>query len=261
MKKPLLSTLLAALIVSAAPAAMAQNIAIVNGKPIPSSRLAPLREQVQQQMGREIPPEMDDKLKEELILREIFMQEALRRGLDKTNTYRDNMEMMRERVLIQQLFLDFNKKNPVSDAEIKAEYDRFVAANSGNEYRASHILVADEARAKAIISEIKNGKKFADIAKAESTDPGSGSRGGDLGWANDSRYVPEFSKAMIALKKGELTAEPVQSQFGWHIIRLDDIRETKLPALEDIRHEITQELEEKKMSEFQKTLREKAKIE
>lgn len=261
MKKTLLQTLVAAAVLAAAPAALAQNIAIVNGKPVPSSRLEPLREQIQQQMGREIPPEMEGQLKEELIVREIFMQEAVRRGLDKTASFRKNMEAMRETVLIRELFLDFNKKNPVTDAEIKAEYVRFVAANAGQEYRASHILVADEERAKAIIAEIKGGKKFADIAKAESTDPGSGARGGDLGWATESKYVPEFGKAMVSLKKGELIAEPVQSQFGWHIIRVDDIREAKLPKLEEIRDEIAQELEEKKMSDFQKNLREKAKVE
>lgn len=259
MKKIVLSTLTAAVLSAAALSAQAQNVAVVNGKPVPTARLEALRAQLQERMGREIPAEMDAELKEELITREIFMQEAVRLGLDKTASYRKNMELARETVLIRELFVDFQKKNPITEADIKKEYDRFVAANQGQEYRASHILVDSEERARAIVAEVKAGKKFEDIAKAESKDPGSGARGGDLGWAAPAKYVPEFSQAMVALKKGELS-EVVKSDFGWHVIRLDDTREAKLPALEEIREGIVQELEQDKMREFQENLRKKAKV-
>lgn len=259
MKKIVLSTLTAAVLSAAALNAQAQNVAVVNGKPVPTARLEALRAQLQERMGREIPAEMDAELKEELITREIFMQEAVRLGLDKTASYRKNMELARETVLIRELFVDFQKKNPITETDIKKEYDRFVAANQGQEYRASHILVDSEERARAIVAEVKAGKKFEDIAKAESKDPGSGARGGDLGWAAPAKYVPEFSQAMVALKKGELS-QPVKSDFGWHVIQLADTREAQLPKLEDIREGIVQELEQDKMREFQENLRKKAKV-
>lgn len=259
MKKIVLSTLTAAVLSAAALNAQAQNVAVVNGKPVPTARLEALRAQLQERMGREIPAEMDAELKEELITREIFMQEAVRLGLDKTASYRKNMELARETVLIRELFVNFQSKNPITDADIQKEYDRFVAANQGQEYRASHILVDSEERAHAIVAEVKAGKKFEDIAKAESKDPGSGARGGDLGWAAPAKYVPEFSQAMVTLKKGELS-QPVKSDFGWHVIQLADTREAQLPKLEDIREGIVQELEQDKMREFQENLRKKAKV-
>jgi hypothetical protein len=124
------------------------------------------------------------------------------------------MDMARQTVLIRALFEDFQKKNPVTDAEAKAEYDKFVEANGGKEYKASHILVESEDRAKAIIAEVKAGKKFEDIAKKESKDPGSGARGGDLDWANPNNYVPEFTEALIKLKKGEMTDAPSRASLA-----------------------------------------------
>jgi peptidyl-prolyl cis-trans isomerase C len=170
------------------------------------------------------------------------------------------MELARQTILIRALFEDFQKKNPVTDAEAKAEYDKAVAANSGKDYKASHILVESEDRAKAIIAEIKAGKKFEDIAKKESKDPGSGARGGDLDWANPGNYVPEFSEALIKLEKGGMTQEPVKTQFGYHIIRLDDARQAELPKFEEVKPQIVQQLQQQKLAQFQESLREKAKI-
>jgi len=148
----------------------------------------------------------------------------------------------------------------VTDAEVKAEYDKFVAANSGKEYRARHILVEKEDEAKALIAELKKGAKFEDLAKAKSKDPGSGANGGDLDWAAAASYVPEFSEAMVKLEKGQLTDAPVKSQFGWHVIRLDDVRQAELPKLEEVKSQIVQQLQGQKLNQFQQTLREKAKI-
>ena len=199
-------------------------------------------------------------LKEEVIAREIFMQEARKRGLDASEDYKNQLELARQTILIRELFADFQKKNPVTDAEIQAEYDKFVKENGGKEYRARHILVETEDQAKALIAEIKKGGKFEDLAKKNSKDPGSGANGGDLDWASAGSYVAEFSNAMVKLGKGEMADAPVKSQFGWHIIRVDDVREAQLPKLDEVKPQIAQQLQQQKMGKFQDDLRSKAKI-
>ena len=258
MKRQLLSAATAALALMAAPA-FAQNIAVVNGKPVPSSRIEVLKQQVERS-GRPVTPEVLAQIKEELVAREIFMQEAKKRGLDATDDYKNQVELARQTILIRDLFADFQKKNPVTDAEIKAEYDKFVAANGGKEYRARHILVEKEDEAKALIADIKKGAKFEDLAKKMSKDPGSGANGGDLDWAAAGSYVPEFSGAMVKLEKGQMTDAPVKSQFGFHIIRVDDVREAQLPKLEEVKPQIAQQLQQQKLSGYQDSLRSKAKI-
>ncbi|MBP6305443.1 MAG: peptidylprolyl isomerase [Giesbergeria sp.] len=261
MKKQLLSGLVAAALLGAAALpALAQNVAIVNGKPIPKERVEVLKDQVQRS-GREVNAEMEGQIKEEVIAREIFMQEAQKRGLEASADYKAQMELARQTILIRELFNDYQTKNPVTDAEIKAEYDKFVAANSGKEYKASHILVEKEDEAKAIIASIKKGAKFADIAKKQSKDPGSGANGGDLDWANPSSYVSEFTEALIKLSKGQMTQTPVKSQFGWHIIRLDDTRNAQLPKLDEVKPQVAQQLQQQKLAKFQEDLRAKAKVE
>lgn len=258
MKFPL-TALTAAALIAAAPLAMAQNLAIVNGKPVPSSRVTVLEAQIAAS-GRPVDDATRAQIKEEVILREVFMQEAQKRGIATTAEYKDQMELARQTILIRALFADYQKKNPVTDAELKGEYDKFAAANGGKEYRARHILVEKEDEAKAIIAAIKGGAKFEDQAKAKSKDPGSGANGGDLDWANAASYVTEFSEAMIKLEKGQMTQEPVKSQFGYHIIRVDDVRQAKLPTFEELKPQIAQQMQQQKLAEFQRSLREKAKI-
>jgi peptidyl-prolyl cis-trans isomerase C len=259
MKKVLLTAVIAAIVGIAMPAA-AQNVAIVNGKPVPKARVDMLASQLAK-AGRPVSPEMEGQLKDEVIAREIFMQEAQKRGIDATDDYRAQMELARQTILIRELFADWQKNNPVTDAEIKAEYDKVSAANSGKEYKARHILVESEAQAKKIIADLKKGQKFEEIAKKQSKDPGSGTNGGDLDWATAASYVPEFAEAMIKLKKGEMTQAPVKSQFGWHVIRVDDIREAQIPKLEEVRPQIAQQLQQQKLAQFQEGLRKNAKIE
>jgi peptidyl-prolyl cis-trans isomerase C len=258
MKKQILSTL--ALAVLASSAAWAQNVAIVNGKPVPTSRVEALSQQVAAQ-GKPVTPEMAAQIKEEVINREVFMQEAQKRGIDATDDYKVQFELARQAILIRALFADYQKKNPVTDADVKAEYDKFVASNGGKEYRASHILVETEDEAKKLIAEIKKGGKFGDIAKKSSKDPGSGANGGDLDWANAGSYVKEFSDAMTKLEKGKMTDAAVKSQFGYHIIRLDDVRQAQLPPMEQVKPQISQQLVQQKLGAFQKEMRDKAKIE
>ena len=254
-----LSKLALSLVAALSLSAMAQNLAVVNGKPVPSSRVEALKQQVERS-GRPVTPEILAQIKEELIAREIFMQEARKRGLEASDDYKTQLELARQSLLIRELFANFQKKNPVTDAEIKAEYDKFVAANGGKEYRARHILVEKEDEAKALIADLKKGGKFEDLAKKASKDPGSGANGGDLDWASAASYVPEFSNAMVKLEKGQMTDVPVKSQFGFHIIRVDDVREAQLPKLDEVKPQITQQLTQSKLGKFQEDLRAKAKV-
>lgn len=256
MKKQMLSAALVALLASPV---LAQNLAVVNGKPVPSSRVKALQQQVEAS-GRPVTPEVMAQIKEELIAREIFMQEARKRGLDASEDYKSQLELARQTILIRQLFADFQKKNPVTDADIQGEYDKFVKENGGKEYRARHILVETESDAKALIAEIQKGGSFEELAKKASKDPGSGANGGDLDWAAAGSYVPEFSDAMVKLAKGQMTDAPIKSQFGFHIIRVDDVRDAQLPKLDEVKPQISQQLQQQKLAKFQEDLRAKAKI-
>ena len=257
--KVTLTALTAAALIVTAPWAAAQNVAIVNGKPVPSARVEALVKQIEAS-GRQVDDAARAQIKEEVVLREIFMQEAQKAGVANSAEFKNQMELARQTIMIRALFADFQKKNPVTDAEVQAEYDKFVAANAGKEYKARHILVEKEDEAKAIIASLKKGAKFEDIAKKQSKDPGSGANGGDLDWAPAASYVPEFSQAMIKLAKGETSEAPVQSQFGWHVIRVDDIREAELPKLEEVKAQVVQQLTQQKLQKYQTDLREKAKI-
>lgn len=261
MKKQLLSSLVAAALLGiAALPVSAQNLAIVNGKPVPKERFEAVKQQVER-TGRQVTPEIEARVKDQIITAEVFTQEALKLGLDGTGNFRAQMELARQQILINELFADYQAKNAVTDAEIQAEYDKFVAANGGKEYKASHILVAKEDEAKAIIAAIKKGGKFEDIAKKQSKDPGSGAKGGDLDWANPNSYVPEFTEALIKLEKGKMTQTPVKSQFGWHIIRLDNLRQAQLPKLDEVKPQVAQQLQQQKLAKYQEDLRAKAKVE
>ncbi|MDD5325775.1 MAG: peptidylprolyl isomerase [Polaromonas sp.] len=261
MKKPFLfAAAVASLLALGTQTALAQNIAIVNGKAVPQSRVDSLAQQVVRS-GRPVTPEMQSQLREEVIAREVFMQEAEKQGLAASDDVKTQMELARQTILIRELFANFLKKNPVTESEMKAEYDKFVASNGGKEYKAHHILVETEAEAKAIIAALKKGGKFEDIAKKQSKDTGSGAKGGDLDWANPSSYVPEFTTALLKLNKGQTTDTPVKSQFGYHIIRVDDIRTAKLPSFDEVKPQIAKQMEQQKLAAFQDELRKKAKIE
>jgi peptidyl-prolyl cis-trans isomerase C len=261
MKKQILTAVAAAALLGAIPlAAVAQNAAIVNGKPVPKARMDVLAQQLAA-AGRPVTPEMQGQLREEIVAREVFMQEAQKQGLDATDDYRNQLELARQAILIRALFENYRKTNAVSEADVKAEYDKFVAANGGKEFKARHILVETEDQAKKIMADLKKGAKFEDIAKKQSKDPGSGANGGDLDWANPASFVPEFSEAMIKLKKGETTAAPVKTQFGYHIIRVDDIRQAQLPKMEEVQPQITQQLQQQRLQKYQEELRAKAKVE
>ncbi len=261
MKKQLLSGLVAAtLLGSAALPALAQNIAVVNGKPVPATLMETFKQQMERS-GRPVTPDQEAQIKDAIIEREIYAQAAKAQGLDATDSFKGQMELARQGILTQELFGAYEKTHPVTDEAAKAEYDKFVAANTGKEYHTAHILVETEDKAKALIAQIKKGGKFADIAKKESKDPGSGQRGGDLDWANASSYVQEFSEAMTKLKKGQMTDTPVKTEFGYHIIRVDDVRDAQLPKFEEVKPQIVQQLRQQEIQKYQQELRAKAKVE
>ncbi|EGF33618.1 Peptidyl-prolyl cis-trans isomerase domain protein [Oxalobacteraceae bacterium IMCC9480] len=237
---------------------MAQNLAVVNGKSIPSSRADLMVKQAATQ-GQADTPELRKMVKEELINREVLVQEADKLGLGNSADVKSQLEIARQSLVIRALVGDYVKKHPVSDADIKAEYDKFKATAGDKEYRARHILVEKEDEAKAIIVKLKAGAKFEDLAKA-SKDPGSAANGGDLDWASPASFVKPFSDAMVALAKGSYTEVPVKTQFGFHVIKLEDTRAAKVPTLEEVKPQISESLQQKKLQEYQQELRAKAKV-
>jgi len=237
----------------------AQNLAKVNGVPIPTARADAMVTQLATQ-GQADSPELRAKVKDQLVTYEIMMQEATKLGLAKQPDIAMQLDFARQNVLVRALLQDYVKKNPVTDAEIKAEYDRYKATRVGKEYLARHILVKTEGEAKAIIVKLKGGAKFEDLAK-QSIDSSNKDKGGALDWAAPDAYVPEFSKALVALDKGKLSETPVQTQFGWHVIRVDDVRDAQFPPLEQVKPQIQEALQRQRIDKLLADLRSKAKIE
>ena len=256
LKKTRLWVLLAAF--AAAPA-FAQNIAVVNGTPIPKARADALIEQLVHQ-GQQNTPELQMQVREELVNREILMQEALRRGLPNRPDVKAQIAVAQQTVVLRALIEDFVKNNQPSDAEVTARYNALVKDAGGKEYHLHHILVDNEQQAKDLIAKIKAGASFEDLAKQYSKDPGSGKNGGDLDWSDPKAYVPEFADAATHLQKGQMTDTPVHTQFGWHIIRVDDVRNITPPPLEQVRPQIVQQIQQEKLQAFEEGLRKNAKI-
>lgn len=247
----------AALLLVLSSSAMAQNIAVVNGRPIPKERADLFLKELEKQ-GQQSTPELATLVRQELVDREILLQEAERRGLPGKPELKFQIDAARQQVLIQALVQDELSKNPVKEADVKAEYERLTKLQ-GDEYRARHILVETEDAAKAVIQKLSKGAKFEDLAK-DSKDPGSAARGGDLDWASPSSFVKPFADAMVALKKGEVTQAPVQSQFGWHVIKLDDQRKAQVPSFDEVKGQLGESLQRRRLGEFQEKLKAKAKI-
>ncbi|SFB10351.1 peptidyl-prolyl cis-trans isomerase C [Collimonas sp. OK607] len=253
------SRLLVVLFAAATLPVMAQNLAVVNGKAIPSSRADMMVKQLSAQGGQPDTPELRSMVKDELINREVLIQEADKLGLGNNADVKAQADIARQSILIRALVADFVKKNPIKDADIQAEYDKFKATAGDKEYHARHILVENEADAKAIITKLKAGGKFEDLAK-QSKDPGSAANGGDLGWATPASFVKPFSDALVALKPGQLTDTPIKTQFGYHVIKLEEVRAAKIPTLAEVKPQITEALQQKKLQAYQQELRAKAKI-
>ena len=251
--------LLIALLAVIALPVVAQNIAVVNGKSIPSSRVEAVVKQVVAQGQQPDTPQLRDMIKKDLIGREVMMQEAEKQGFAKDVTVKQQIENARQAIIVNALVGDYLKKNPVTDADIKAEYERFTAQAGDKEYHVRHILLGTEAEAKDVLAKLKAGAKFEDLAKA-SKDTGSAANGGDLDWAAPSSFPKVFSDALVALQKGQVTQTPVQTTNGYHIIKLEDVRPAKLPTLDEVKPQISEALQQKKLQAYQEEMVKKAKI-
>ncbi len=245
---------------AAAKDAAKDAVATVNGVPVSSAQMEFL---MQQQRSRGAPDNEQTRrmLRDELVNRLVVMQEAQRAGLAKTPEVQTQLDIARQEILVGAYLRDWVRKHPVSDAEVEREYERAKAQSGDKEYRARHILVEDEAQAKALIADLKKGANFAELATKNSKDTGSKERGGDLDWNVPGAFDKQFSDAMVKLDKGKYTEAPVQTRFGYHVILLDDVRQTRFPAFAEVKPRIQQQLTQIKVDELIRGLRAKAKVE
>ena len=196
----------------------------------------------------------------ELVSRELILQDAKKQGLLKDKAFQYQLEQLRKDAIIKAAITKKISANPITDMEVKNEYDTRIKTANVQEYKASHILVKTEDEAKAIIKELNSGAAFADVAKAKSTGP-SGKNGGDLGWFNPTQMVPPFSKAVVEMKNGAISKTPVKTQFGWHVIKRVDSRKVEPPKFEDVKKQLQQILQNKRVQAYMQELRKNSKIE
>ena len=207
--------------------------------------------------GGQDTPEIRNAVKEELNTRELLAREAKKSGVDKNPDVKTQMDLASQTVLVRAYVSDWIKKNPVPEAELKKEYDAIKGQIGDKEYKVRHILVEKEDEAKTIIAELQKGAKFDELAKARSKDPGSKDKGGDLDWNAPANFVKPFGDAMKATPKGKFTPQPVQTQFGWHVIEVDDVRDAKVPAFEEVKPQLQQRLQAQWLDKYFKDLRAK----
>ncbi len=232
--------------------------ALVNGVAIPQARVD-LRVKVAAQQGQPDTPEMRKAIRDDLVNLEVISQAAVKAGLDKQPETAQQIELARQSVLAGAFVQDYAKNHPISDEALKQEYENLKLRVGNKEYKLSHILVESEDEAKKVAAEVKK-SKFSKVAKAKSKDPGSANNGGDLGWAVPSNFVQPFGEAVLKLNKGQVSA-PVQTQYGWHIIKLEDTRELKVPTFEEMKPNLEKRLQQQAIQKAIEDLRAKAKIE
>lgn len=245
---------------SAAKSDPSKPVAVVNGKEIPAAYAELMKREMMAQ-GQPDDPQLDARVRESLINMEVLSRAAIDKGLDKTPDVTAAIDIQRKNTYAKVYLDDYIKKHPITDAEIQSEYDKAKAAAKGDEYHASHILVKTEAEAKKLIADLGKKAKFADLAKKYSLDPGSAKNGGDLNWSTPNAFVKEFADALQGLKKGEITKTPVKTQFGYHIIKLNDTRPMKIPPLADVKGEVQKQLQQKRIRDAITAARAAAKVE
>ena len=207
--------------------------------------------------GGQDTPEIRNAVKEELNTRELLAREAKKQGVDKNPDVKTQMDLASQTVLVRAYVTDWVKKNPVPEAELKKEYDTIKSQIGDKEYKVRHILVEKEDDAKAIITELQKGAKFDELAKSRSKDPGSKDKGGDLDWNAPANFVKPFGDAMKSTPKGKFTAQPVQTQFGWHVIEVEDVRDAKVPGYDEVKPQLQQRLQAQWLDKYFKDLRAK----
>ncbi|MGD8796119.1 MAG: peptidylprolyl isomerase [Thiohalophilus sp.] len=248
------------LLVLSGAARAAEPVAVVNGQPISQDtyeKYLKFRSQQQNGQGGQVSRQA---LINELVNRELLLQEAKKKGLAKDPEVAFQIEQLKNDVLIQAVISKEVKDHPVTDKELKKTYDDNIASVNAKEYKASHILLKTEDDAKAVIKELDNGAVFADVAKAKSTGP-TAKKGGDLGWFNPQQMVPPFAEAVQKMKKGTYTKTPVKTQFGWHVIKLEDERKITPPKFEDVKDRLRQVKSSQQVQQFIMQLRNNAKVE
>lgn len=254
----LAALLLAGAIISAPAFAQSKAVATVNGQAIPQAVYDAFVSE-QKAQGAPDNAELQGAVKEELIRRELLAQEAKKKGLDKKGTVPGQIELAKQAVLIRAFLTDYVQAHPISEDHLKAEYEAIKTNLGSTEYKARHVLVDKEDDAKAIIAKLDKGEKFSELAK-QSKDPGSKDKGGELGWSSPSTYVKPFGEALTKLKKGEYTKTPVKSDFGYHVIQLDDSRPMTPPPYEQVKQQLQQRASQQQIEQLVKDLRTKAKV-
>ena len=259
MKISRITLLLIASLSFSASALAADAIATVNGKPIKQSLFDFIVKDATDH-GQKVDDNVRDVIMSKLISSELVLQEAQKSGLDKKPDYLAKEELTRRELLVNTYIQDYMKNHPVSEADTKAAYEKFKTELGDKEYNARHILLGSEAEAKDVIAQLNKGGDFSKIAKEKSIDPGSKEKGGDLGWFALGGMVKPFSEAVSKLQKGKLSTDPVQTQFGWHVIKLDDIRELKAPPYDKVKDNLQKQLGQRQLEKMLTDLRAKATI-
>jgi peptidyl-prolyl cis-trans isomerase C len=239
----------------------AKDIATVNGQGISQAKFDQFVGMLVSQ-GAQDTPQLRDQVKQEMINRLVAVQAAEKAGLQKDPAVQQETELATQSILVRALMAKYLKDHPVSEADLQKEYDTLKAQQaSRQEYKLRHILVKDEAKAKDLIKAIKAKKTtFEAAAKKDSIDTGSGKNGGELGWGPTSNYVPEFAQAVESMKKGDLSAQPVQTQFGWHVIQVEDVRPIAFPSFDEAKPQLEEMMRQQALATYQKGLMKDAKI-
>ncbi|GMU73245.1 MAG: peptidylprolyl isomerase [Burkholderiales bacterium] len=240
----------------AAPKAAAAKAADSGKALYPQSTFdAVLKDRVAQ--GQPDSPELRALIREELNTRELLAREARKKGLDKSAEVKSQMDLASQTVLVRAYVADWVKNNPIPEADLRKEYDAIKNQIGDKEYKVAHILVDNEQDAKDVITELQKGAKFADLAKARSKDPGSKDKGGDLDWNAPANFVKPFSDAMVKAEKGKFTPQPVQTQFGWHVILVEDVRAAKVPSFDEVKPQLAQRMQAQHLDKYFRELRAK----
>jgi len=214
-----------------------------------------LRERMGQ--GQPDSPELRNAVRDELNTRELLVREAKKKNLDKNSDIKTQMDLASQTVLVRAYVADWVKANPVPEADLRKEYEQIKTQIGDKEYKVAHVLVEKEDEAKQVITDLQKGQKFEDIAKQRSKDPGSKDRGGDLDWNAPANFVKPFSDAMVKTEKGKFTPQPVQTQFGWHVIRVDDVRAAKVPSFDEVKPQLQQRMQSQWLDKYLRDLRAK----
>ena len=256
----LVSTLAAAAILSVSPAIAAPaTVATVNGTAIPQS-LANLLVAERVGQGAKDTPELRNAVREELIQRELILQDAKKAGMSNKADVQAAMKLAEQNVMIRAYMADFAQKHPVSDEQLKQAYNQINAGLGKEDFKTRHILVSSEAQAKDVISKLNSGDSFESLAKKNSIDPGSKDNGGDLGWASPTNFVKPFGDAMVKVGKGKYTTEPVKTDFGWHVIMVEDRRPLTPPPFDQVKGQLAQAIQEQEFQQQIAKQRQSAKI-